>query len=140
VQPVLRWFRHGTCEVSPLSYYSPIDAFVFLEVAFLRVSTPKPRGRFSPSLIRSRALPLFFTATSAGSRVAHVSVVPWRGLRPIRHTGAPRCNVACDVTGVLFLTQRSADSWPSQLIAAVVFHRSYSSVGKVARLPTRLQL
>jgi len=46
VQPVLRWFRHGTCEVSPLSYYSPIDAFVFLEVAFLRVSTPKPRMIF----------------------------------------------------------------------------------------------
>jgi len=78
-----------------------------------------------------RALPLSFTVTSAA---------PWRGLRPIRQIGAQRCYVACDVTGGLFLTQRSADSWPSQLIAAVVLlHRSDSSVGKVARLPTRLQ-
>jgi len=78
---------------------------------------------------RLRALPLSFTATS---------VAPWRGLRPIRQIGAQRCYVACDVTGGLFLTQRSADNWPSQLIAAVVLlHRSDSSVGKVARLPTR---
>jgi hypothetical protein len=129
-----------TCSMwSPPSYYSPVYAFVFLEVAFLHVSTQKPRRYFSPSLIRSTC-PATLHRNINRVRGARPSAAPWRGLRPIRHIGAHRSLVACDVTGGLFLAQRSPDSRPGQLIAAVVLlRRSGSPVGKVVGLPTRLQ-
>jgi hypothetical protein len=80
-----------------------------------------------------RALPLSI-ATPKGWRGARLSAAP------IRHIGAQCCLVASDVTGGRFVTQRSPNSRPGQLIVSVVLLRqSGSSVGKVVELPTRLQ-